>query len=124
MGVAVSANDADIAKLCSYISDDGAVASYFDISRQRVAAIRTSIPVRQRNPRRFLESRSEPSHVDGTDAHRAARSLAEEASAKLLREIERTGQKIAPEIPKRKLSFEEQLALVASGKVGIVDLGA
>lgn len=118
-----SARDEDIERLL-YVTDDSAIAVYLGIDVERVAKVR-ALAARQRNPKRFLDHRAEPEGTaDGRNWEFYARGLAEDASAKLLTAIERTGQKIAPELPKRKLSFEEQLALVASGKVGIVDLGA
>lgn len=47
----------------------------------------------------------------------------EKASNALLTAIERTGQKLAPELPRRRLTFAEQLELVASGRAGIIDNG-
>lgn len=47
---------------------------------------------------------------------------AEWASDRLLEAIDRAGQHIAPEQPRRRLTFDEQLALVASGRAPIIDL--
>lgn len=80
-------HDCEVERICKYVTDDGMVAGYLGVSRQRVAEIRAAMPVRQRNPKRFLEKRSEPKHVDGTDAHRAARSKATEDSAQLLERL-------------------------------------
>lgn len=49
-------------------------------------------------------------------------SKLEKAGNALRTAIERTGQKLAPEIPRRRLSFEEQLALVASGRARIIEM--
>lgn len=50
------------------------------------------------------------------------RCSAEDGSSDLLRAIQRSGQRIEPDKPRRRLTFEEQLALVASGRATIVDM--
>ncbi len=50
-----------IAKMCRYVTDDGAVAGYFQIDRAEVERIRAGIRTRQ--PKRYLAKRSESNRV-------------------------------------------------------------
>jgi hypothetical protein len=109
----------DIERLCVYITDDAAVANYFGIPRHRVEHVRQKMGKRVRYLRTGQDTTSEEPVSVSTQK---AEADAQEGSNALLYAIERTGQKLAPELPKRKLTFDEQLALVASGRVGIVEL--
>lgn len=77
--------DAEVERVCAYVTDDGMVAGYLGISRQRVAAIRANMPVRQRNPKRFLDARAEPKGAaDGNGRALVDRREATEGSAQLV----------------------------------------
>jgi hypothetical protein len=112
----------DVARLCSYISDDGTIASYFRIPREVVQAVRAGMkrPIPEREPVKDRNTKhGDPiSAGDTTTRHKAACG-----SEQLCIAIQKTGQTIPPAQPKRRLTFDEQLALVASGRARIVDLG-
>ena len=81
-------HDLEVEKLCRYITDDGGVAAYFGISRERVAAIRANMPDPKKQPKRFLDKRSEPlGTADGNGTALKAQSLAQEASAQMLERL-------------------------------------
>jgi hypothetical protein len=108
-----------VSRVCGYITDDGTVASYFGISREEVRAIRARMPKPKPEP--------DPTDRYAKDGPALAcdsgvRHYAATGSERLRDACLRTGQAIAPEAPKRRLTFAEQLALVASGRAGIIDL--
>jgi hypothetical protein len=106
-------SDREIERLCAYISDDGSVAAYCGISRQRVVAIRANMPARERNPKRFLDSRIEPARqADGSGAHLIKYQQAQHSSAQLREALERMFNRFAR---RHGLDFETAQRLQLSG---------
>ena len=74
MAVPFNACENEIEYLCGYINDNGYIANYFGVPREVVCNVRAKMPKRQRNPKRFLDSRAEPiSASSGLTSHTAAR---------------------------------------------------
>jgi hypothetical protein len=103
--------DGEVEKLCRYVTDDGTVAGYFGISRQRVAAIRAHMRIPE--DRRFLAKRSEPeSAADGSAQPLKAYNLAANGSAMLLERCNMLFRRFAD---RHRLDFETARRLQLDG---------
>ncbi len=77
-----------VAHLATYITDDGAIASYVGVPREDVIAVRRNTV--KATPQRFLAKRSEPIGMSaGMEATRYTDMAAEAGSTALLRAIVR-----------------------------------
>lgn len=112
----------DVERICGYITDDGYIASYFGISREDVQRVRAGIPKPTPKRERTDQHTKDGSALGGNVC--AVRAKAEWGSKRLEESCKRFGHAFAPDLPRRRLTFEEQLALVASGRARIVDLDA
>ena len=77
-------SDADIKRACSYITEDKAIADYFHVDRERVAALRKKTSQREAAKAERAQSRA-PMHA--TAEEQRMRANAKQGSDDLLRAL-------------------------------------
>lgn len=89
-GATFKNTEAEIAHLCSYIKDDGTVATYCSVSREVVAGVRAKIITPKTKRRHYLSDRALPDTVHvGMDGDVMRKSAAEGGSTRLYTALER-----------------------------------